>query len=105
LSYLRQLPLDVLKIDRSFVRDIESDADDRSIVDAVLAMGHSLSLEVVAEGVETQWQLDYLAARGCDRAQGYLIARPSAVGQLTFPPPGDTGARQPPTPAGGLRVV
>jgi EAL domain-containing protein (putative c-di-GMP-specific phosphodiesterase class I) len=61
LNYLKQLPIDTLKIDRSFIRDIETDKQDRSIVDAILAMAHSLSLKVVAEGIENTWQLRYLA--------------------------------------------
>jgi diguanylate cyclase (GGDEF)-like protein len=105
LSYLRQLPLDVLKIDRSFVRDIEFDAGDRSIVDAILAMGRSLSLKVVAEGIENQWQMDYLTQRGCDRAQGFLLARPVPRDQLSFPV-GDTGSSQgKPRARGGLHLV
>ncbi len=105
LSYLKRLPLDTLKIDRSFVRDIESDEDDRSIVDAILAMGRSLSLNVVAEGIENQWQLDYVTQRGCDLAQGYLLARPVARDQLTLSTDDATpGARHPPA-RGGLYLV
>jgi EAL domain-containing protein (putative c-di-GMP-specific phosphodiesterase class I) len=76
LSYLKQFPLDVLKIDRSFVRDLMIDDDDAAIVDAIMAMSTKLGLEVVAEGVETEAQLDYLAQTGCQRAQGFYLSRP-----------------------------
>ena len=76
LSYLKRLPLDTLKIDRSFVMDLENDNDDAAICSAIIAMAHSLGLNVVAEGVETQAQLDYLHNEGCDHIQGFLISRP-----------------------------
>lgn len=75
LSHLKQFPLDVLKIDRSFVRDLENDLDDRAIVDAVIGLGKSLSMDVVAEGVETTSQRDFLAARGCQYGQGFLYGK------------------------------
>jgi EAL domain-containing protein (putative c-di-GMP-specific phosphodiesterase class I) len=74
LSYLRRLPIDAVKIDRAFVRDIATDADDAAILSAVVAMAKKLKLDVVAEGVETQGQLDVLRALGCDRYQGYLYS-------------------------------
>ena len=76
LSYLRRFPLDAIKIDRSFVRDIAVDASTAAIVDATIRMAHSLNLDVVGEGVETEAQLAELAARGCDQAQGYLFSAP-----------------------------
>ena len=76
LSYLRQLPIDALKIDRGFVRDIERDSEDVAIIRAIVAMAHSLGLQVTAEGVETRGQLDALARLGCDEYQGYLFSRP-----------------------------
>ena len=104
LNYLKRLPLDALKIDRSFVRGIESDLDDRSIVDAILAMADSLSLKVVAEGIESQWQLNYLAQKGCDLGQGFLLGRPVARDELSFRGGAGSGRRHPPA-RDGLHLV
>ena len=76
LSYLRQLPARQLKIDRSFVSDLETRADSRPVVEAVIRLAHALGLRVVAEGVELQTQHDILAGMGCDEFQGFLYARP-----------------------------
>jgi diguanylate cyclase (GGDEF)-like protein len=76
LSYLRQLPARQLKIDRSFVADLETRADSRPVVEAVIRLAHALGLRVVAEGVELQTQHDILASMGCDEFQGFLYARP-----------------------------
>ncbi|HYJ18093.1 MAG TPA: EAL domain-containing protein, partial [Burkholderiales bacterium] len=76
LAYLKQLPIDTLKIDRTFVGDIETDADDAAIIQAIIAMAHGLDLRVTAEGVETEGQLAALRRLGCDEYQGYLLAKP-----------------------------
>ena len=76
LAYLKTLPVDALKIDRAFVDGLATDPDDRAIVTAVLALAHAFTLNVVAEGVETQQQLSILQELGCDFAQGFLFSRP-----------------------------
>jgi diguanylate cyclase (GGDEF)-like protein/PAS domain S-box-containing protein len=82
LVYLKRFPVDTVKIDRSFVRDIPHDADDAAIVDALIAMAHRLRLTVTAEGVETPAQVEFLHRQGCDRLQGFLLARPMPMPAL-----------------------
>ncbi len=82
LNYLRQYPFDVLKIDRSFINDISSTTDDYKLVNAAIAMAHGLSLQVVAEGVETEIQYNYLREHQCDYAQGYLLSKPIRAGEI-----------------------
>ncbi|MCX7150087.1 MAG: EAL domain-containing protein [Rhodocyclales bacterium] len=76
LNYLKRFPIDTLKIDQSFVRDITTDPDDAAIAVAVISLAHSLKRHVVAEGVETEAQLRYLRRHGCDEMQGYYFSRP-----------------------------
>lgn len=76
LSYIRRLPVDTLKIDISFVRDIATDANAKALAASIVALGHNLNLAIVAEGIETETQLNILAEMGCDKAQGYLFSRP-----------------------------
>jgi EAL domain-containing protein (putative c-di-GMP-specific phosphodiesterase class I) len=83
LSYLKQLPLDQVKLDRSFVHNIDSNPNDVAIVDAVIALGRAFNLTVIAEGVENIRQRDALLALGCDAFQGYLYGRPVAVEEFT----------------------
>jgi EAL domain-containing protein (putative c-di-GMP-specific phosphodiesterase class I) len=75
-SYLKHFPLDTLKIDRSFIREIATHPDDAAITTAIIAMGHALGLRVIAEGVETDAHLSLLQKQGCDEIQGYLVGRP-----------------------------
>lgn len=83
LTYLKKFPVHALKIDQSFIREITTDPDDEAITSAVIAMGHSLKLNVIAEGVETMEQLQILRALKCDRMQGYLFSRPVPAQTIT----------------------
>ena len=82
LSYLKRFPVDIIKIDRSFVRDVPHDADDAAIVTGIIALAHSLRLDVVAEGVETESQLRFLRDQSCDLLQGYYLSQPVPAEQF-----------------------
>lgn len=82
LSRLKQLPLHTLKIDQSFVRDLGQDPDDETLVRTIIAMAHNLNLKVVAEGVETKIQYDYVKHYGCDTVQGFLFGQPVPCDQI-----------------------
>ena len=83
LSYLKRFPVDTLKIDRSFVRHVDSNSDDAAIVAAIIGMGHNMNLNVIAEGVEYPVQLEFLRHSGCDAIQGYLFSQPLLPASLT----------------------
>jgi EAL domain-containing protein (putative c-di-GMP-specific phosphodiesterase class I) len=83
LSYLKRFPVDTLKVDRSFIRELPGNDEDAAICTAIVAMAHSLNLSVVAEGVETTAQRDFLVRTGFDAAQGYFFGRPVPAEQLT----------------------
>ena len=76
LNYLKRLPVDVLKIDRSFIQDIETDPSDSAIVSGIVGLAQNLDMKTVAEGVETEVQREILRTLGCDSFQGYLVAKP-----------------------------
>jgi len=82
LSYLKRLPIDKIKIDRSFIRDIATDHHDAAITQGIISMAHHLSLTVVAEGVETKSQVDFLKGGRCDVFQGYYFAKPMPYADL-----------------------
>ena len=82
LSYLQKFDIDYVKIDKSFIQDLTTDRNDRALADAIVVMAHKLGLKVVAEGVETEQQRDYLAAAGCDYAQGFIYSKPVPVAEF-----------------------
>jgi EAL domain-containing protein (putative c-di-GMP-specific phosphodiesterase class I) len=82
LAYLKRFPLDTLKIDRAFVRDLAGEGADRALVSAVIALAHGIGLRVIAEGVETEEQRALLAGFGCDGMQGFLVSGPVPVEEL-----------------------
>jgi EAL domain-containing protein (putative c-di-GMP-specific phosphodiesterase class I) len=83
LSYLKRFPIDTLKVDKSFVRDITTDSNDAAIIETIIALGQNLNIEVVAEGVETAEQLAFLRARECNAIQGYYFSKPIPHDELT----------------------
>jgi len=82
LETLRAFPFDKIKLDRSFMSDIETSSSSKAIIRAVMALGKSLDIPILAEGIETEGQLSILKLKGCDEAQGYLLGRPAALEQL-----------------------
>jgi diguanylate cyclase (GGDEF)-like protein len=83
LSYLKKFPLDTLKIDQSFIHDLATNNEDASLVKAIISMAHSLGMDVIAEGVEQQDQMEFLSVNDCDIIQGYLFSRPLPAAELT----------------------
>lgn len=83
LSYLKQFPVDKLKIDRSFISELVNRENDAAITRAIINLGHSLNLEVLAEGVETDLQREFIVQHGCDYAQGYYFAMPQKPEELS----------------------
>jgi EAL domain-containing protein (putative c-di-GMP-specific phosphodiesterase class I) len=84
LSYLRRFPIDTIKIDRSFIHDVTDNPDDAAIASAIIVMAQSLSLNVIAEGVENQQQLEFLVSRNCHYLQGNFFSRPIPAEEFTL---------------------
>jgi EAL domain-containing protein (putative c-di-GMP-specific phosphodiesterase class I) len=84
LSYLKKLPLNKLKIDQSFVRDLPDDEEDVAITQAIIALGKSLKFKIIAEGVETQKQKDFMIENGCDLMQGYFFSKPIPADEISL---------------------
>lgn len=84
LNYLKRFPLDTLKIDRMFVRDVTTNAEDAAVVAAILTMAHSMGLEVVGEGIETKDHNDFLFSKGCQLGQGYYFSRPLRIDEFNL---------------------
>jgi EAL domain-containing protein (putative c-di-GMP-specific phosphodiesterase class I) len=84
LLYLKRLPASELKIDRGFVSELAQDGEDAAIVSAIIALGQTMNLNIVAEGVETGAQRDLLTKLGCDSLQGYLLGRPAPAGEMVW---------------------
>jgi EAL domain-containing protein (putative c-di-GMP-specific phosphodiesterase class I) len=96
LLYLKRLPVSELKIDRGFVRDLPQDTEDSAIVGAIVALGRTLNLEIVAEGVETNEQREFLTRLGCNVLQGFLLGRPMPADHFLQAAKADTEARRRP---------
>jgi EAL domain-containing protein (putative c-di-GMP-specific phosphodiesterase class I) len=98
LGYLKRFPLDSLKIDRAFIRDLPGDSDDVAITRAIIAMAHSLRLSVVAEGVETAEQQDFLLEHDCDEIQGYYFSKPQPAAEIASLLQGNAASASRPQP-------
>jgi EAL domain-containing protein (putative c-di-GMP-specific phosphodiesterase class I) len=83
LNYLKRFPIDSLKIDGNFIREVAFSEDDAAIATAIITMGHSMQLKVIAEGVETQEQMGFLKARDCDAVQGFFMSHPMRAEKMT----------------------
>jgi EAL domain-containing protein (putative c-di-GMP-specific phosphodiesterase class I) len=99
MAYLKRFPVDQVKIDRTFVRDIPGDGDDEAITSAIIAMAHRLGLSVVAEGVETVQQLEFLRGAGCDIMQGFYFAEPRPAEKIRLLLQSQAEVVAPPVPA------
>jgi EAL domain-containing protein (putative c-di-GMP-specific phosphodiesterase class I) len=112
---MKQFPIDTIKIDRSFVRDLPNDSEDQAIAQAIISMGKALGMTIIAEGVETVEQETFLRDHACDEMQGFLFSKPlparemaellKAAPRLASPPlqPGTDAAAEPPAPRSGLK--